>query len=58
MSDINWQYLYSIDFKSLPIVKINEMGYLCIVQQDDECYVTKDGIIWDKHELIKNLKYL
>lgn len=58
MSDINWQYLCSIDFNHLPIIKINEMGYLCIVQQDDECYVTKDGIIWDKHELIKNLEYL
>lgn len=58
MSDINWQYLYSIYFNHLPIIKINEMGYLCIVQQDDECYVTKDGIIWDKHEPIKNLEYL
>ena len=38
MSEFNWENLYIIDFKSLPIVKINEMGYLCIVQQDDECY--------------------
>ena len=58
MNEFNWENLYIIDFKSLPVVKINEMGYLCIVQQDDECYVTKDGIIWDKHELIKNLEYL
>ena len=58
MSDINWQYLYNIDFNHLPIIKINEMAYLCIVQQDDEGYVTKDGIIWDKHEPIKNLEYL
>ena len=58
MSDINWQYLYSIDFNHLPIIKMNEMGYLCIVQQDNECYVTKDGIVWEKHEPIKNLEYL
>ena len=36
MSEFNWENLYSIDFNHLPIIKINEMGYLCIVQQDDE----------------------
>lgn len=58
MSEFNWENLYIIDFKSLPIVKINEMGYLCIVQKNDSCYVTKDGTIWEEHEPIKNLEYL
>lgn len=30
----------------LPIVKINKLGYLCIVQKNDLCYVTKDETIW------------
>ena len=58
MNEINWKDLYNVDFRPLPITKINKLGYLCIVQQDDSCYVTKDGTTWEEHESIKNLEYL